>query len=629
MTLLLDSLNPDQQKAVTHTGSPLLILAGAGSGKTRALTYRAAHLIKNQGIDPSRILLTTFTNKAAQEMQERLQHLVGLRLPFAGTFHSLSARLLRRHAYQAGFDPAFVIFDPTDQQAVIKQALNDLNIDSKEVKPKSVLIGIEQAKQELLTPGEYEQYARGPYQKMVAAVYHRYQKLLKKFNALDFSDLLTEMVTLFQTNNSLLSQYQERFLHVLVDEYQDTNKAQYQLTKLLSGKHKNLCVVGDASQAIYSWRGADYRNLLLLKQDYPDLTTIKLEQNYRSTQNILDAAYGVIAYNRSHPILSLWTEKTGGDLVKIYKAKDEYDEANFILKTIRSQSLPLSDFAVLYRTNAQSRVLEEVFIRQGIPYILVGGVKFYERKEVKDVLSYVRYVLNPNDDVAKDRLVKLGKRRLAQVDAWAKSLDRDLPPLAILDQVISVSDYLSRFDKNDPEDLARIENVQELRSVAQNFSTVVEFLENVALVEQDTKKSGWVMPQASVGKSQDSIVLMTLHSSKGLEFSQVFMIGMEEALFPHSRALMSKDELEEERRLCYVGMTRAQEKLYLTYADRRLYFGAVNQNQVSRFIEEIPPEVVQSPPPESSTPAGTVKIDDAALDRFLNDEIDIDEFLNS
>jgi DNA helicase II / ATP-dependent DNA helicase PcrA len=405
---LLKDLNPSQRQAVTHTGTPLLILAGAGSGKTRALTYRAAYLLLTD-TRPENILLTTFTNKAAGEMQERLYQLAGVRLPLAGTFHSLCARLLRKYGPALNLNRDFIIFDPTDQLAALKQALRDLNQDPKKVRPNSMLYLIEAAKQELIGPQEYVQYARGETQELAAKVYPRYQHLLQQANALDFSDLLFKTVTLLQTSETVRTRLQNQLHHVLVDEYQDTNKAQYALTKLLAGKHLNVCVVGDASQAIYSWRGADYRNLTALKTDFPDLTTIKLEQNYRSSQNILDAAYGVIAHNSLHPVLSLWTDQSGGQQLKLFEAQDEHAEARYIVDAIRSSQKPLSHHAVLYRTNAQSRVLEEIFIREGIPYILVGGIKFYDRKEVKDVLAYIRYAVNQADFVSLRAHPKTGQ----------------------------------------------------------------------------------------------------------------------------------------------------------------------------------------------------------------------------
>lgn len=617
---MLQHLNPSQQKAVTHKTGPLLILAGAGSGKTRALTYRAAYLIKNQNIPPERILLTTFTNKAAGEMQERLHQLVGHKLPFAGTFHSLCARLLRIHGSHIGLDSNYIIYDTRDQIETIKQSMKKLSIDPKEIKPGAALGLIDNAKNELIGPKQYSGMAGSNFYEKIAAVYTQYQRLLKEYNALDFSDLLFVAVNLLKTNQALREKYQDQFLHVLVDEYQDTNKAQYQLTKLFALKHKNVCVVGDASQAIYSWRGADYRNLSLLKQDFSNLTTIRLEQNYRSTQNILDAAYGVINNNKTHPILSLWTDHNPGDMVNIYEAKNEYEEIKYIIRYLETDDKNNDNnnqTAILYRTNAQSRVAEELLIQHGIPYTLVGGVKFYERKEVKDVLAYLRYAYNRNDQVSLDRIIKLGKRRFEAYESWLNQADLDEPPLDLLEDILKVTKYLTKYNSKIEEDANRIENVQELKSVAQQFTSLSELLENVALVEEEP--------------SQDSnhnkrVTLMTLHASKGLEFDQVFMIGMEEGLFPHSRTLLDAADLEEERRLCYVGMTRACQSLHLTYAKSRVYFGSRSHNSPSRFLSEIPEQVKNT---SSITKKNTHNkpIDDSILDAFLEDEIDIDEFL--
>jgi DNA helicase II / ATP-dependent DNA helicase PcrA len=633
---LLEELNQEQQQAVTHQGTPLLILAGAGSGKTRALTYRAAYLIAEKKVAPEAILLTTFTNKAAQEMQARLQTLIGYRLPFAGTFHSLCARLLRLHGPEINLSRDFVIYDTDDSLQVIKHAMRELDLNPKDTRPNSIYYTIEQAKHELIGPADYADYAKGSFQQTVAKVYRRYQSLLKQYQALDFNDLLITMVRLLNQVESVRQKYQHQFEHVLIDEYQDTNRPQYLLSKILSEKHGNLCVVGDASQAIYSWRGADYKNLMLLQTDFPNLTTIKLEHNYRSTQNILDAAHGVIANNALHPILSLWTDAPAGDLVSVNQVATEHDEARAIADMIQSEqahnpTLPLSRFASLYRTNAQSRVLEEIFIRRGIPYVLIGGVKFYERAEIKDVLAYLRYTLNRQDQVSYERLVKLGKRRLATFKTWLESADLGAPPINLLDQIIKRTGYLDRYDPKVEEDISRIENVRELRSVAMYFDTLAEFLENVALVEQDTKKSGYVTPKTSLTATEgiDAVILMTLHSSKGLEFDTVFLVGMEEGLFPHSRSLMDKAQLEEERRLCYVGITRAKQRLFLSYAEKRLYFGVTGHNQPSRFLSELPSEVTVKPAGNSPENTRLKPVNTEALDKFLNDEMDIEEFLRS
>jgi len=557
MSILAD-LNEAQQEAVKFAGGPLLILAGAGSGKTRVLTQRVAYLI-SQGVAPEEIILLTFTNKASEEM---LRRITGTK-PTGGTFHSFCARLLRKR------NPDFVIFDEADQLDTVKQAMAAVGVDAKTVKPASVLHTISQAKNELIGPQEYADYARGDFQKMVVRIYLVYQQLLKKYKALDFDDLLVEAVKL------LREQPEERWKYILVDEYQDTNKAQYEITKLLSAKYRNLAVVGDFSQSIYAWRGADYRNMLLLKRDFPDLTTINLEQNYRSTQIILDAANKVISKNKNHPILKLWTAKNGGAKIDVYEAGSESDEATYVISQLKGD---YSNYAVLYRTNAQSRVFEEAFLHAGIPYVLVGGTRFYERKEIKDVVCYLRLIMNPEDDVARKRAEKTGKNRLAKLEASGTKT------IEILDSVLKSTGYIELFNPDEEEDLARLENIKELRSVAMEFPKLPEFLENIALTEREASRRR---------SSGSAVTLMTLHAAKGLEFKNVFMVGMEEGLFPHSRALMEPEQMEEERRLAYVGMTRAMDKLYLTYARRRLYFGSRNSNAVSRFLADIPEELLE------------------------------------
>lgn len=591
----LEDLNPPQKKAVTFNQGPLLILAGAGSGKTRALTYRAAWLIQSGKIDSSNILLVTFTNKAAFEMKERLKKILGksgISLPLTATFHSFCGRVLRLEGKYIGLSPSYLIFDESDQLEVIKKVMQNLSIPSNNFKPASLLNAISSAKNELLGPLSYQQYAKGYFQETVSRAYVVYQKLLKKYEALDFDDLLLETVKLFRKNPEILTKYQNRYRYLLVDEYQDTNSAQYELTKILAKKWRQLTVVGDASQSIYGWRGANFRNVLKLKNDFPEMVIINLEQNYRSKQTILDAAHSVIAHNTTHPILELWTKKDKGEKISLYEAKSEKDEAQFVINEITksqnySKTTKLNDFAVLYRTNAQSRVLEEAFLHTGIPYVLVGGTRFYERKEIKDCLAYLRLIANKKDLVSFERLTKLGKRRLAIFLAWQEKNIEKTPNWAtvkILDEVLKITNYLSLFDPKNKQDLSRLENIKELRSVAMEFSRLGDFLENVALVEQE------YLPNHPVknGKKQDVVTLMTAHAAKGLEFKTVFMVGMEEGLFPHSRSFMEKDELEEERRLAYVGITRAKDKLYLTYSRRRFYFGVHNFNQISRFIGEIP-----------------------------------------
>ncbi len=583
---ILSDLNTKQQEAVREVSGPVLILAGAGSGKTRVLTYRVAYLVGTKKVSPENILLVTFTNKAANEMKERVKKLLsGQTLPWAGTFHSLCAKILRVDGKEIGISPRFVIYDDSDTTDLIKDIMKRMNISTKNVNPNAVAATIGQAKNQLINSLEYPQYARGFFQETVSQIYLSYQKELKENEALDFDDLIMETVRLFRTSRETLEKYQDKWLYLLVDEYQDTNHAQFELTKLLAKKRRNICVVGDFSQSIYSWRGADYRNLLHFKSEFPETKTFNLEQNYRSTQLILDAAYKVISKNTSHPILKLWTNRDGGERIFLYEARNEQDEALFILSQIKG---PYSNFAVLYRTNAQSRVLEETFLHAGVPYVLVGGTRFYERKEVKDVLSYLRLLHNPKDTVSAKRLEKLGKARLEKfLTLKPESLELK-PTLEILDKVLATTGYLELFDQENEEDLARLENIKELRSVAQEFSKLDEFLENVALVEREGNKSR-VKP-GSLG----AVTLMTLHAAKGLEFPTVFMVGMEEGLFPHSRSLMDRLEMEEERRLCYVGITRAKEKLYLTYARRRLFFGTNSSNMISRFVADIPEHLLEA-----------------------------------
>ncbi len=585
--LILQGLNPDQQEAVMHFGTPLLILAGAGSGKTKVLTHRVAYLMEKHDIAPENILLMTFTNKAAGEMTKRVGHILGKRFAGqSGTYHSFCARVLRRFAEEAGLDPQFVIFDPSDQIDTIKRAMEVLGVDAKAVKPQSILAAISGAKNELVATHEYASYARGNFQETVSRVYLGYQQLLRKYKAMDFDDLLVETVKLLKTNETVRQRIWNTYRYVLVDEYQDTNKAQYEITKILAGNSEQLTVVGDASQAIYSWRGADYRNLLLLKQDFPTLTTIYLEQNYRSTQTILQAANRVIAKNKNHPILKLWTDQGPGEKIQIFEAESELDEARFIVETVRQGSY--SDYAVLYRTNAQSRVFEEAFLHAGIPYSLVGGVRFYERKEIKDILAYLRILIHPEDEVSRKRAEKNGKTRLAHL-LNAKIVYDSLNTLQLLDEVLRVTGYLDLFQEHDEEDAARLENIKELRSVAAEFPVLADFLENISLTEKEASRT-----LHSRYDGDGVVTLMTLHAAKGLEFPIVFLVGMEEGIFPHSRSLMDSEQMEEERRLAYVGITRAMKRLYVSYALRRLYFGTRSTNMVSRFLGDIPEELIVS-----------------------------------
>lgn len=607
---LLKHLNKPQQDAVLTTDGPTIILAGAGSGKTRVLTYKVLYLIE-KGIDPSNILCITFTNKAAGEMKERILKalnpntytLTPNSTPWIATFHSLCAKILRIDGERVGLSQKFAIYDSQDQLEALKEAMKKLDISIKDFKPYSVHATISGAKNELIDEEEYVKFARGYFQETVAKIYPVYQKILKENDAVDFDDLILQTIKLFRENENILQKYQNKFQYILIDEYQDTNRAQYILTKLLCAKYKNICVVGDFSQSIYSWRGADYRNLLKFKDDFPGVKTFSLSQNYRSTQKILDAAGAVISKNKSHPVLELWTENPDGEEIEIYEAHNEQDEADYIIKKIAmSEITSFTDVAVLYRTNAQSRVIEEALLHHAIPYVLIGGTRFYERKEVKDVLCYLRLLSNPKDMVSYKRAEKLGKGRLAKFltfqesvilkevknlkDPSAEPQDDKPKTIDLLDSVLKATEYLDLYDEKIEEDRMRLENIKELRSVAISFPDLTDFLENVALVEQEYNSK-----KTKDGEKKNAITLMTLHAAKGLEFPIVFIIGMEEGLFPHSRSLMDREELEEERRLCYVGMTRAKNKLHLTYARRRLFFGQRSTNTISRFVLELPEHV--------------------------------------
>ena len=667
MANLLDDLNPAQQEAVKAIEGPTLILAGAGSGKTRALTYRVAYLIGAKKIQPENILVLTFTNKAAGEMVERIKKLIGQlsTQPIMGTFHSFCARILRREGRTLGLPIGFAIYDESDALDAIKEAMGNLNIPVQKTSPHAVRTTISSAKNELISSLEYPQYARGFFQETVAKIYLEYQKILEKNSALDFDDLLLSTIKLFQTDPAILTRYQIQFQYILIDEYQDTNPAQYLISKYLAKRHQNICVVGDASQSIYRFRGADFRNIVNFQKDYPNSKVFNLEQNYRSTQTILDAAHSVISKNKSHPILKLWTDKKGGEKIEVYEARSEIEEADFILNVIlneakdlsqmrdpnplrprseasklgdsslttRNDKGVLSDFAILYRTNAQSRALEEQFLKAGVPYKLIGGVSFYQRKEIKDVLAYLRLLQNPKDSVSIKRAEKIGKGRLQKVlelsnvilskakDIYSSPAKPDqndslaYTTLELLDLILSKTGYLAYIDDNTEVGKTRVENVKELRSVAEEFPNLVDFLENVALVEAVE------IPNHKLStinnKPNNAVTLMTLHSAKGLEFPFVFIVGMEEGLFPHSRSLMDVQELEEERRLMYVGITRAKNKLYLTYARQRLYFGQRNSNLVSRFLADIP---------ESLIVANTSFKDPAEFSNDIN-QVDEDEWL--
>lgn len=618
MSNILANLNPFQQEAVKYDRGPLLILAGAGSGKTRVLTHRAAWLTQEKGVAPENILLVTFTNRAANEMKERIAKLLITNhqparpaggslitsLPLACTFHSFCARVLRRDAKYLGLSPSFVIYDEADTRDALKTILTPLELTNR---AGSFANGISAAKNEMLTPGEYADIAFGHWQTQVAQVYALYQKYLEEADAVDFDDLLLYTVKLFEDHPQVLAKYQNQFQYILVDEWQDTNAAQYQLTKLLAGKGKNLTSVGDFSQSIYSWRGANYKNLEYLQRDFSNIKVINLEQNYRSTQTILDSAYHVISRNKTHPILKLWTENGQGEKIEMYQALNEMEEAQFVVNKISSLLaylptglLTYQDFAVLYRTNAQSRVIEEALLHAGIPYTLVGGTRFYERKEIKDVLAYLRLIANPKDAVSRKRTIKIGQKRFDKLDDFIKSHIRvnsetirmnshKVTTLELLDEVLQATKYLELYNQDEEEDRARLENIKELRSVAAEFPNLDEFLEQIALVESSQNAQGVIKIDGAARPEQSrGVTLMTAHAAKGLEFSVVFITGLEEGIFPHSRSIEMDDELEEERRLMYVGMTRAKKKLYLTFCTRRMLFGQRTNNLPSRFLADIP-----------------------------------------
>ena len=638
MNSLLTGLNKEQQQAVQHTEGPLLILAGAGSGKTKVLTVRIAHLLA-QGVNPYEILAITFTNKAAKEMKSRVEGLVGdvANRIWLSTFHSFCAKFLRFELDNfLGYNSNFTIYDTSDSQAVIKAALKALNLDDKYYPVGAMIGAISDAKNKLLFASDFRKQARDFYQQKVADVYEYYERELRKNNALDFDDLLLVAVKLLQSNEAVLDKYSKRFRYVMIDEYQDTNHAQYLLAKLLASHWKNIAVVGDADQSIYAWRGADIQNILDFEKDYPNCTSIKLEQNYRSTKIILDAANAVIENNEGRPKKNLWTDKTEGAKIQHFTAQSEHEEAAFIGDTIAKKhdihGVPYGDMAILYRTNAQSRVLEEALIKRALPYTMVGGTKFYDRKEIKDVLAYLRVLYNPFDDLSLLRIINVPKRSIgattvAKLQDYARAngtslfmtltqlhlVDtikgktkekleefgiliftlvaemEDKTVLDILESILDRTGYLAQLEEStDPQDQARAENIGELFSVAKDFQdtnptgTVEDFLEQVALVNDVD----------SFEQEESKVTLMTLHAAKGLEFPIVFLGGLEEGLFPHSRTLMNPEEIEEERRLAYVGITRAEKELYISNATTRTVFGRTSSYLPSRFIDEIPEELV-------------------------------------
>ncbi len=644
----VDSLNPQQREAVEWPNGPLKIFAGAGSGKTRVITCRIARLVA-EGVHPSRILAVTFTNKASREMRERIEEMVGpeaAKMLWMGTFHSTCAKMLRMDGKSIGVDPNFVIYDDSDQLGLVRDILKQKNLDEKTMQPRAVLAEISRAKEQLLTPEKYKEQASGFFEKAVAGIYPVYNNMLAKSSALDFDDIVMFAVRMLEQREDVREKYQEKFLHVLIDEYQDVNFSQYKLAMLMSGKHRNLTIVGDDDQSIYAWRGADVSLMMKFSADHPDAKVVMLMQNYRSTKNILEAAHAVIKHNRGRAEKRLWTENKEGVSIRVREAGTEQDEAMLaadnILKEVRTGRRKYSDFAILYRTNAQSRVVEEAFLTMRIPHILVGGQRFYDRKEIKDMVAYLRVVLNPRDQVSLLRVINtptrgLGPKTMEALLDWARERDLTLWD-AIIDQenqhnmrpavlkairgfigvieeatelaeqgaispvlrhLLSRSGYQDELKaERTDESIARLENLQELVNVTTQYDMSSEepslsgFLESVALIaDVDT-----------LNNSGDAVTLMTLHSSKGLEFPVVLLLGMEEGVFPHSRSLGNDSELEEERRLAYVGMTRAREELRMSYARRRTMFGQPNFNRRSRFLEDIPDHLLDAelpaiPPP--------------------------------
>ena len=633
-------LNPQQAEAVINTEGPMLIMAGAGSGKTKVLTCRVANLLQ-KGVRPYRILAITFTNKAAAEMRERVNNMSGpaAKDVWLFTFHAFCARFLRMEIDKLpGYGGNFAIYDTADSQNLIKQILKEMNLDDKRFQPSGILSRISNAKNALQDAAAFARQAGDFYEQKVADIYSRYEQKLQLNNALDFDDLLMLSIKLLQENKEVREKYQDRFDYLLVDEYQDTNHAQYLLTKFLAAKHRNICVVGDADQSIYGWRGADIQNILDFEKDYPDAKVIKLEQNYRSTQIILDAANAVIENNTGRKPKNLWTEnKSGADII-YFQAVDERDEARFVIEQLqnlqRTENKKLGDMAILYRTNTQSRIFEEMLIKSGISYNMVGGLKFYERKEIKDIIAYLRVIFNPADSLSLLRIINVPRRgigdaSLAKIQAYAAAnnvslfeavsnaaaidglssrfvsklddlagiifelmnLASEAPVEDLIDRVLRDTGYLEELEnERTPQAQSRIDNLHELISVAQEFAKSEEennlenFLAHVALVSD--------IDDTELG--EDAITLMTLHSSKGLEFPVVFLVGMEEGLFPHARTLMDETEIEEERRLCYVGITRAKEKLFLSSTKMRTIYGNTVTYPPSRFLQEIPARLVKT-----------------------------------
>ena len=637
MQEILEGLNDKQYEAVTNTEGPCLVIAGAGSGKTKVLTHKIAYLIKEKDVKPWNILSITFTNKAANEMKERIVNLVGDVATdiWMGTFHSICVRILRRFIDRIGFDNSFIIFDTSDQKTLVKNCLKDLGIDDKLFNDRSVLSEISNAKNEMLTPESYAARANGDFRKeKISTVYELYQKRLKENNAIDFDDIINYTIEILQDNEDIREYYCDKFKYILVDEYQDTNKAQFMLVKILASKYKNITVVGDNDQGIYSFRGADISNILNFEKDFPGTKIIKLEQNYRCTGNILKAANAVIKNNEVKYKKELWTQNEEGNLPKVYQADNEYDEASYIVEQIehlrREEYYKYKDFAVLYRMNTQSRAIEDILRRENIPYKIIGGLKFYERKEIKDLIAYLRLIQNHNDNLSLRRIINepkrgIGKTSLDKIELMSNDIGEpmyeiikradefglnrvflnsrefiniieelsakkdELPISELIKEVLKKSGYTKALqNENTIEAENRIENLDEFLTVAIEFEEeevengLREFLEGITLSSDIDE----------LEESDDYVTLMTLHSAKGLEFPVVFLVGMEEGIFPGYKSISEPRELEEERRLCYVGITRAKEHLYLTCSKQRTIFGSTSYNQTSRFLKEIPEELL-------------------------------------
>lgn len=662
---LTQGMNSKQAEAVATTEGPLLIMAGAGSGKTRVLTHRVAHLIEDLNVAPWRILAITFTNKAAREMRERIGRLVDAELAqsiWVSTFHALAVRILRRDGEQIGLGKNFTILDGSAQKTLVKRVINDLNLDTSQYDPRTILGTISNAKNDLLTAKDYQEQAANFYEERVAEVYFSYQKALRQAQSVDFDDLIMLTIELFEKAPEVLQRYQDQFRYIHVDEYQDTNDAQYKIVNMLAQGSKNLAVVGDADQSIYGWRGANMQNILNFEKDWPQAKSVFLEQNYRSTQSILDAANDVINHNNERVPKKLWTENGTGDKITYYRAQSAQDEAYYVLGQIqkgqREDKKSLSDFAILYRTNAQSRAMEEALVKANMPYTIVGGHKFYDRKEILDIMAYLSLVANPADNAALERIINVPKRAIGQstVDRlFSFANQMDLPMLAAIDQIELAQDIrpaavtkllafaemvhnfaqLAEFltvseltdlildqsgyrkelqDKSDPESQSRLENLDEFLSVTKEFddkydaqaedavNPLTDFLGSTALMAD----------LDNVEEDSGSVTLMTLHAAKGLEFPIVFLIGLEEGLFPLGRSAQDEDLLEEERRLAYVGITRAEKKLYLTNAFSRLLYGRTQANQPSRFIDEISPKLI-----DQAYPAGGSGVQSGLSSKFL------------